>query len=80
MCAQLKVIPCNPTAVRGQHLNGKELHWLADSLTDLVRTGNPQLAQLIASRAHLNPLNISMLATWMSRAGLSEDQILQVVA
>jgi hypothetical protein len=80
MRAQLKVIAGNPAAVRGAHLNGKELHWLADSLTSLVQTGNSQVAQQIASRVQLNPLNISVLTTWMNRSGLSEEQILQVVA
>lgn len=80
METRLKVIAGNPAAVRGAHLNGKELHWLADSLTSLVLTGSPQVAHRIASRVRLNPLSISLLATWMSRSGLSEEQILQVVA
>jgi len=80
MGAKLRVIAGNPSVVRGARLSGKELHWLADSLTRQVQAGNTMVARLIASRAHLNPLNISVLATWMSRSGLSEDQILQVVA
>ncbi len=79
MGAQLKIVAGNPFACGG-HLNGKELHSLANDLTQQVQTGNTLLAHLIASRAHLNPLNISILATWMSRSGLSEEQILQVVA
>ena len=78
MGAQLKIVAGNPSAC-GTHLNGRELHTLADDLTKQVRTGNTLLAHRIASRAHLNPLNISILATWMSRSGLSEEQILQVV-
>jgi hypothetical protein len=80
MGVKLRVIAGNPSVVRGPHLNGRELHWLADSLTTQVQAGNTFLAHLIASRANLNPLNISVLATWMSRSGLSEHQILEVVA
>ncbi len=79
MGAKLRIVTGNPSVVRGMHLNGQELHTLADYLTKQVLTGNTLLAHLIASRAHLNPLNISVLATWMSRSGLSERQILQVV-
>jgi len=79
MRTQLKVIAGNPSVVRGDHLNSRELHGLADNLTNLVQAGCPQIAHTVASRANLNPLNISVLATWMSRAGLSERQILQVV-
>jgi hypothetical protein len=79
MGAQLKIVAGNPSAVRGSHLNGQELHTLADFLTKQVQAGDTLMAHLVASRAHINPLNISVLATWMSRAGLSERQILQVV-
>jgi hypothetical protein len=79
MGAQLKIVAGNPSVVRGAHLNGQELHLLAEFLTKQVQAGNTLVAHLIASLAHLNPLNISVLATWMSRAGLSERQILRVV-
>jgi hypothetical protein len=79
MGAKLRIVAGNPSVVREAYLNGQELHTLADFLTKQVQTGNTLLAHLVASRAHLNPLNISVLATWMSRAGLSERQILQVV-
>lgn len=79
MTAQLRVVAENPSVVRGKHFSSKDLFWLADRLTELVSVGNPLEAHLLASRAHLNPLNISVLATRMSRSGLSEDQILQVV-
>ena len=79
MGTQLKIVAGNPAVVRGAHLSSRDLHGLADSLTNLVQAGCPQIAHTVASRAHLNPLNISVLATWMSRAGLSERQILQVV-
>ena len=80
MGTPLRVITGNPAVVRRAHLNGRELHGLADSLSKQVQAGNTMAARLVASRADLNPLSISVLATWMTRSGLSEEQILQVVA
>lgn len=80
MKAPLRVIPGNPHASRGDRLSSRDLFCLATCLTEQVQAGNIQLAQLIASRAKLNPLSIAVLASCMSRSGLSEDQILQVVA
>ena len=80
MGTPLRVITGNPAVVRRAHLNGRELHGLADNLSRQVQAGNTMAARLVASRADLNPLSISVLATWMTRSGLSEEQILQVVA
>jgi hypothetical protein len=80
MGTPLRVITGNPAVVRRAHLNGQELRGLADNLSKQVHAGNTMAARLVASRADLNPLSISVLATWMTRSGLSEEQILQVVA
>ncbi len=79
MSVQLKIVAGNPSAIRGTQLSSRDLHWLADSLVNLVEAGCPHIAHALASRANLNPLSISVLATWMNRAGLSERQILQIV-
>ena len=62
MGTQLKIVAGNPSVVRGAHLSSRDLHGLADSLTNLVQAGCPQIAHTVASRANLNPLNISIQA------------------
>lgn len=57
----------------------KMLRILADLLTGSIRSGHIEGAKRIASLHHLSPLALSVVATRMFRAGISEDQILQVV-
>lgn len=79
MSAQLALASVNPNPILHSRLDGPALHDLADRLTEQVQAGHPELAQVIAAFENLNPLGIAVVATWMSRAGLSEEQILEVV-
>jgi hypothetical protein len=80
MSTQLRLVAVNPNPVRRQQVTAVGLHVLADHLTTQVRLGNADVAHVIAAHERLNPLGIAVVATWMSRAGLSEDQIIRVVA
>lgn len=80
MRAQLRIVSSNPHPLYCHHSSGAALRRLADRLTRLVRSGNSCLAHATVACEHLNPLGIAVVATWMYRAGLSEDQILAVMA
>lgn len=57
----------------------KTLRMLADLLAGSIRAGQVDGARRIAAIHHLSPLALSVVATRMFRAGISEEQILQVV-
>lgn len=80
MRTQLRLVTNNPDPLPCQHMSGPALHRLADHLTEQVRAGNTDLARRAVSDVCLNPLGVAAVATWMYRAGLSEDQIIEVVA
>ena len=80
MNAHLKLVSDNPVFVSGARLNGRALHQLADMLTEEVRAGRYDLARFLASLHKLSPFAIAVVATWMTRAGLSEADILSIVA
>jgi hypothetical protein len=52
---------------------------LADVLTEEVKAGRPDVARFLASIPGLSPFAIAVVASWMTKAGLSETQILNVV-
>jgi len=79
MSAQLVLASVNTNPVLQSRLDGRALHDLADRLTEQVQAGHPELAQVIPAFENLSPFGIAIVATWMSRAGLSEKQILEVV-
>jgi hypothetical protein len=80
MSAQLRLVAANPNPEPRQRMTGVALHRLADCLTTQVQIGNSDAAHRIAADEHLSPLGIAVVATWMCRAGLTEDQIIRVVA
>lgn len=55
------------------------LRLLADTLTGSIRSGHVDGARRMASLHHLSPLAVSVVATRMFRAGVSEDEILKVI-
>lgn len=80
MKPRLRLVADNPDPVRRTHPDGRSLFRLADRLTDQVRRGNTRFAHQVAVGEHLNPLGIAVVASRMYRAGLTEDQIIAVVA
>ncbi len=79
MNTHLKLVSDNKShAVRGR-LDGRALHQLADRLTEEVRANRYEVARLLASLHNLSPFGIAIVATWMTKAGLSEADILTVV-
>lgn len=79
MNAHLKLVADNPVSAPTGRLSGRELHLLADMLTAEVQAGRSEAARFLASLQKLSPFGIALIATWMTRAGLSEAEILDVV-
>ncbi len=79
MNAHLKLVSDNPIPVSSPRLDGRALHQLADVLTEEVRAGRYDLARFLAALHKLSPFAIAVVATWMTKAGLSEAEILNVV-
>jgi hypothetical protein len=79
MSTHLKLVADNPRLIARPRLDGRGLHDLANRLTEQVKAGHPNYAQVLASLQNLSPFAIATVATWMARAGLSETEILQVV-
>lgn len=80
MHPRLQLVSSNP--YRGlccYRLDGQTLHRLADRLTAQVQAGNTQFAHVIAAIENLTPFGVAVVAMWMWRAGLSEQQILDVM-
>jgi hypothetical protein len=80
MKPRLRLVADNPNPVRRSRPDGRSLRRLADRLTEQVQCGNTRFAHLLAVGEHLNPLDIAVVASQMYRAGLTEDQIIAVVA
>lgn len=79
IATHLKLVTGNPAATSGTRPDGRELHQLADRLIEAVRAGCQESAQDLVSRYELSPFGVAAVATWMSRAGLSEAEILAVM-
>ncbi len=79
MKSQLKLASNNSHPAPGRKISISALHQLAERLIGQIQTGHAAQAHAAISDEHLNPLGIAVIATWMYRAGLSEDQILAVV-
>lgn len=80
MKAKLRLASNNTHPAPGRKISIAALHQLAERLIGLVRAGNALQAHTAIDNEQLSPLGIAVLATWLYRAGLSEDQILAVVA
>jgi hypothetical protein len=79
MSASLRLVASNTHPTGHRRVDAATLHRLADHLTAQVQAGNDRLAHALVVNEHLNPLGVAAVATWMSRAGLSESQILAVM-
>lgn len=79
MAAQLRLAYINPHPVSGRRFDGPALHRLAELLIEHVQSGSLQLAHGRAVSENLDPLGVAVVSTWMSKAGLREDQILEVM-
>lgn len=79
MASELQLVWDNPRPQPHLKDDLKTLGLLADMLAGSIRSGHVEGARRIASLHHLSPLALSVVATRMFRAGISEDQILQVV-
>jgi hypothetical protein len=80
MTAHLKLVSQNAMATSHGRLDGLALHRLADRLTKEIKSGHSEMAHALASLQNLSPFAIAIIATWMTRAGLSERDILKAVA
>ena len=79
MKTSLRLVSSNPCSQPHERLSARGLHLLADQCTHEVQAGRTEAARFLACKWHLPPIGIAALATWMTHAGLSEDEILRVV-
>lgn len=79
MTSQLHLVWDNPHPQPHLKNDLTMLRALADSLTGSIRSGQVEGARRMASIHHLSPLAMSVVATRMFRAGISEAEILRVV-
>ena len=79
MASGLQLVWDNPRPQLHLKNDLKMLRLLADTLAGSIRSGHVEGARRIASLHHLSPLALSVVATRMFRAGISEDEILKVV-
>ncbi len=79
MNTHLKLVSDNQSPVPRGRPDARTLHQLADKLTEEVQAGHYEVARVLASFYELSPFGIAIIATWMTKAGLSEVDILKVV-
>lgn len=79
MSALLRLVASNTRSTGCRRVDAATLHRLADHLTAQVQAGNDRQAHALVVNQQLNPIGVAAVATWMSRAGLSESQILAVI-
>lgn len=75
----LQLVWNNPAPQAHLCPNATMLRQLADALTIAIREGEINSVQGLASMYGLTPLALSVVATRMFKAGISEDEILKVV-
>ena len=80
MTSPLKLVAVNNQPEKRERLTARGLHQLADQFIRDVRAGRIAKARGVASERHLPPIGIAAVAMWMARAGMSEAEILSVVA
>lgn len=79
MASQLQLVWDNPRSQPHLRNDLTMLHLLADTLAGSIRCGYLEGARRLAAIHRLSPLAVSVVATQMFKAGISEEQILQVV-
>lgn len=79
MASQLRLIWDNPHPHPYLRNDLTMLRLLADTLAGAIRGGQLAGAKSLASIHRLSPLAVSVVATRMFKAGISEEQILKVV-
>lgn len=79
MASQLHLVWDNPRPQARPRCDLPSLRRLADALSGSILSGKPDCARRLASFYHLSPLALSVVATRMFKAGVSEDEILKLV-
>lgn len=79
MNVHLKLVSDHPRSTPRARLDGPALHRLADELTEEIQAGHSSIAHALASFQNLSPFAIAIIATWMTRAGISGAEILDAV-
>lgn len=80
MNTQLRLVADNPHVVSRDRADGTALRQLAERLILAVRVGGAEAARRAAASERLSPIGIAAVAAWMVRAGVSEREILRVIA
>lgn len=77
---QLQLVSDHAVPGQAARLGAHELHGLADRLTVALRAGRGDRARAMLRQLRLSPIGIAAIATWMTRQGVSEADILKLVA
>lgn len=77
---QLQLVSDNPGPSSPARLDARTLHSLADKLAGAVHAGRGDLARILMRQLCLPPIGIAAVATWMVRQGVSEADVLKLVA
>lgn len=75
----LRVVAGNPESTSKGRIDAHSLHRLANQFLRDIRAGRLVKARGIIAESRLSPIGIAAIATWMTRAGASEAEILSVV-
>lgn len=79
MSANLRLVVNHPGHATRRH-DGGELRLLAKRLMEHIRTGSVGFARALVENEHLLPIERGIIATLLIQSGVSESQILAVMA
>ncbi len=80
MSANLRLVVNHPSGHATHRHDGDELRLLAKRLTEHIRSGSVGFAHALVENEHLLPIERGIIATWLIQSGVSESQILAVMA
>lgn len=75
----LQLVWSNPGPARCHHVSAPLLRRLSDILIGCVRRGEWQAARQLVALYALSPIAIAVIAARMSRAGITEDNVLRLI-
>lgn len=79
MLTQLQLVWNNPRPQPCLRMGLSMLRFLADALAEEIRAGQIDAARGLAAIHHLSPLALAVVATRMSRHGITEEDVLRIV-
>ena len=80
MSANLRLVVNQPSRHATRRHDGGELRCLSKRLMEHIRSGYVGFAHALVENEHLLPIERGLIATWLIQSGVSESQILTVMA